>query len=103
MLFYLSKESDYSTEHLKIWQLQKKNVLVFIRVGLTDLDIYTVEGWKFYEEKKRKIAESKKEIVNLESEDELEIIPRKQISITLQGPKTKIKIKVLEVHSYLKD
>jgi hypothetical protein len=79
-----------------------KNVLVFIRVGLTDPDIYTVEGWKFYEEKKRRIAESKKEIVNLESEDELEIIPPKQISIALQGPKTKIKIKVLQVHSYLK-
>ena len=60
--------------------------------------MYTEKGWKEFQENKRRIAESKPEVVDLEAEVEQEVVKPVQITIYLQGPRKKLRIKVLEVH-----
>ena len=59
--------------------------------------MYTEKGWKEFQEEKKRIAESKPEVVDLETEEE-EVVKPVQITIFLQGPRKKLRIKVLEVH-----
>lgn len=66
--------------------------------AFSNSDVYTENGWKTFQEEKKRIAQSKPEVVDLEAEVVEEVVKPVQITIFLQGPRKKLRIKVLEVH-----
>jgi hypothetical protein len=66
---------------------------------VTNLDVYTEQGFKAFEEEK-KTEERKKDVPEPSSESEGERSPV-DVLLFLQGPRGKIKVKVLEVSSAL--